>query len=111
MSITMWSLILSTNVTAHFHCVDGLGRNFDTGRAILNDHIYIYIYSIYLPDYRKLTPHEIKVLEINANLMENDFQIKKLNAKDEVEFIIREINAIETVGQIYFNNGCKTIQN
>ena len=26
-----------------------------------------------LPYYRKLTLHEIKVLEINANLMENDF--------------------------------------
>ena len=36
--------------------------------------------------YRKLTLHEIKVLEINANLMENDFRIKKINAKEEVEF-------------------------
>ena len=44
MSITMWSLILPTNVTTHFHCVDGLGRIFDTGKAILKDHIYIYIY-------------------------------------------------------------------
>ena len=40
----------------------------------------------YLPYYRKLTLHEIKVLEINANLMENDFRIKKINAKEEVEF-------------------------
>ena len=41
----------------------------------------------WVPYYRKLTPlHEIKVLEINANLMENDFRIKKNNAKDEVEF-------------------------
>ena len=44
-----------------------------------------------LPYCRKLTLHEIKVLEINAtlinaNLMENDFRIKKINAKDEVEF-------------------------
>ena len=39
-----------------------------------------------LPYYRKLTLHEIKVLEINANLMENNFQIKKINAKEEVEF-------------------------
>ena len=44
-----------------------------------------------LPYYRKLTLHEIKVLEINAtwinaNLMENDFRIKKINAKEEVEF-------------------------
>ena len=39
-----------------------------------------------LPYYRKLTPHEIKVLEINANLMANDFRIKKINAKEEVEF-------------------------
>ena len=30
--------------------------------------------------------HEIKVLEINVNLMENDFQIKKINAKEEVTF-------------------------
>ena len=45
-----------------------------------------------LPYYRKLTLHEIKVLEINAtlinaNLMENDFRIKKINAKEEVEFL------------------------
>ena len=39
-----------------------------------------------LPYYRKLTLHKIKVLEINANLMENDFRIKKINAKVEVEF-------------------------
>ena len=39
-----------------------------------------------IPYYRKLTLHEIKVLEINANLMENDFRIKKINAKEEVEF-------------------------
>ena len=36
--------------------------------------------------YRKLTLHEIKVLEINANLMENDFRIEKINAKKEVKF-------------------------
>ena len=30
--------------------------------------------------------HEIKVLAINANLMENDFRIKKINAEEEVEF-------------------------
>ena len=35
--------------------------------------------------------HEIKVLKINmtysnANLMENDFRIKKINMKVEVEF-------------------------
>ena len=41
---------------------------------------------INLPNYRKLTLHEIKVLEINANLMGNDFRIKKINAKEEVEF-------------------------
>ena len=39
-----------------------------------------------IPYYRKLTLHEIKVLEINANLMANDFRIKKSNAKEEVEF-------------------------
>ena len=42
-------------------------------------------YSV-IPYYRKLTLNEIKVLEINANLMENDFRIKKINAKEEVEF-------------------------
>ena len=30
--------------------------------------------------------HEIKVLEINVNLMENDFRKKKINTKEEVEF-------------------------
>ena len=44
-----------------------------------------------VPYYRKLTLHEIKVLEnnatlINANLMENNFRIKKFNVKEEVEF-------------------------
>ena len=39
-----------------------------------------------IPYHRKLTFLEIKVLEINANLMENDFRIKKINAKMEVEF-------------------------
>ena len=44
-----------------------------------------------VPYYRKLTLYEIKVLEINAtqinaNLRENDFRIKKINAKEEVEF-------------------------
>ena len=39
-----------------------------------------------LPYYRKLTHHEIKVLEINANLMENNFRIKKIHAEEEVEF-------------------------
>ena len=31
---------------------------------------------------------------INANLIENDFRIKKINAKEEVEFHKKEINAI-----------------
>ena len=39
-----------------------------------------------VPYCQKLALHEIKVLEINANLMENDFRIKKINAKEEVEF-------------------------
>ena len=42
--------------------------------------------AFHLPYYRKSTFHEIKVLGINANLMENDFRIKKINAKEEVEF-------------------------
>ena len=42
-----------------------------------------------VPDYKKLTLHEIKVLKINAtqiyaNLMKNDFQIKETEAKEEV---------------------------
>ena len=39
-----------------------------------------------LPYCRKLTLHEIKALEINANLMANDFRRKKINAKEKVEF-------------------------
>ena len=54
--------------------------------------LLVYVYDI--PYYRKLTLHEIKVLEINANLMENDFRIKKINAKEEAEFHKKEINAI-----------------
>ena len=54
-----------------------------------------------IPYYRKLTLHEIKVLEINAtyinaNLMENDFRIKKIFVKEEENFIIKKINAIKT---------------
>ena len=41
--------------------------------------------------YRKLTLHEIKVLEIkatliNANLVGKDFRIKDINAKEKVTF-------------------------
>ena len=39
-----------------------------------------------IPYYRKLTLHEIKVLEINANLMANEFRMNKINAKEEVKF-------------------------
>ena len=44
--------------------------------------------------------HKIKVLEINAtqinaNLIENDFQKRKINMKEEVEFhLIKEIITI-----------------
>ena len=38
--------------------------------------------------YMKLTLHEIKVLEINANLVKHDFPIKEINAKERVTFII-----------------------
>ena len=38
--------------------------------------------------YMKLTLHEIKVLEINANLVKHDFRIKEINAKERVTFII-----------------------
>ena len=31
---------------------------------------------------------------INANLIKNDFRIKKINTKEEVEFHKKEINAI-----------------
>ena len=41
--------------------------------------------------------HEIKVLEINSNLVENDFQIKEITAKERVtNFKIKEINATFT---------------
>ena len=33
-------------------------------------------------------------MEINANLMENDFRIKKIDSKEEIEFHKKEINAI-----------------
>ena len=44
-----------------------------------------------IPYYIKLTLHGIKVLEkkttsINANLVENDFRIKNINAKERVTF-------------------------
>ena len=50
----------------------------------------------------KLTLHEIKVLEINAtsinaNLLENEFRINKINAKEEVEFHNKGIKC-DTVG-------------
>ena len=38
--------------------------------------------------YMKLTLHEIKVLEINANFVKHDFRIKEINAKERVTFII-----------------------
>ena len=42
--------------------------------------------------------HEIKVLEINANLIETTFEYRKLTRKRRQNFIIKEINAIKTVG-------------
>ena len=56
-----------------------------------NERFFASIGPIIIPYYRKLTLHEIKVLEINrtyinANLMENDFRLKKIIAKEEVEF-------------------------
>ena len=35
-----------------------------------------------LPHYGKLTLHEIKVLEIDVNLVENNFQIKEMTLKE-----------------------------
>ena len=43
---------------------------------------------LYVRYYMKLTLHEIKVLEINANLVKHDFRIKEINAKERVTFII-----------------------
>ena len=40
----------------------------------------------WVPYYTKLMLHEIKVLEINAKLMENEFRVKKIIAKEKVEF-------------------------
>ena len=61
-------------------------RKLNRSRIVPTPFVHIYI-----PYYRKLRLHEIKVLEINAtqinaNLMANDFRIKKINAKEEVEF-------------------------
>ena len=39
-----------------------------------------------LPYYRKITLHEIKMFEINANLMEKEFRMNKINAKEDIEF-------------------------
>ena len=44
------------------------------------------VYEFFYLPYRKFTLHEIKELEINANLMATDFWIKKIYAKEEVEF-------------------------
>ena len=45
--------------------------------------------SCYMLHYHmKLTLHEIKVLEINANLVKHDFRMKEINAKERVTFII-----------------------
>ena len=49
-----------------------------------------------LPYYRKLPLHEIKVFEINANLVENDFQIKEINAKERSTFQNEGINSTLT---------------
>ena len=56
-----------------------------------NRQYHQYIPHKWIPYYRKLTLHEIKVLEINAsqinaNLVENEFRMNKINAKEEVEF-------------------------
>ena len=41
------------------------------------------LYTLY---YRKLTLHEIKVLEINANVVEKDFRMKEINKKGRKTF-------------------------
>ena len=51
--------------------MDGEGMHFKATRPVISKRE--------LPYYRKLTLHEIKVFE-------NDFRIKKINAKREVEF-------------------------
>ena len=58
---------------------------------------------------------EIKVLEINANLMANEFRMNKINAKDEVEFHKkRKSTRLKhswwwQLEQIYFNTRCQEI--
>ena len=45
---------------------------------------------------------EINATWINANLIENDFEIKKIYAKEEAEFHKKELNAIilaEIIGE------------
>ena len=46
--------------------------------------VYREIHENLLPYCKKLMFYEIKVLEINANLMENNFQIKEINAKRRI---------------------------
>ena len=41
--------------------------------------------------------------------MENDFRIKKINAKEEVEFHNKGINAIKTVGGDNWNKSISTL--
>ena len=44
------------------------------------------ITELYTLHYRKLTLHEIRVLEINANLVENGFPVKEMIAKEKITF-------------------------
>ena len=67
------------------------GRRKETELILLLEIMHFLSNLPITPYYRKLTLHEIKVLEINAtlinaNLMANDLRIKKINAKEEVEF-------------------------
>ena len=39
---------------------------------------------LYTLHHRKLTLHEIRVLEVNANLVENGFPMKEMNAKERI---------------------------
>ena len=55
-------------------------------RRILKFLLLAIMTELYTLHYRKLTLHEIRVLEINVNLVENGFPMKEVNAKERITF-------------------------
>ena len=82
--------ILSTS--PHYFCGKWIGatnENSNFNVRVVNEEVAnlaLLGTGYWVPYYTKLMLHEIKVLEINANLMENEFRVKKIIAKEKVEF-------------------------